>query len=79
MNNLKAPVAFSSLIDCSYNFARRDFENTDRYLEKGGLILFDDSYDGSPFGCARLMKEIVRNRDYELVIKNPNYLFRKKK
>lgn len=63
----------------TYDFARRDFENTDRYLEKGGLILFDDSYDGSPFGCARLMKELVRNRDYELVIKNPNYLFRKKK
>jgi hypothetical protein len=63
----------------TYDFARRDFENTDRYLEKGGLILFDDSYDGSPFGCARLMKELVRNRDYERVIKNPNYLFRKKK
>jgi len=49
-------VAFSSLIDRSYGFARRDFENTDRYLEKGGLLLFDDSYDGSPIGCARWLK-----------------------
>ena len=52
----------------AYDFAKRDFEFSDRYLEKGGIILFDDSYDGSPFGCAKLMKEIVPNKDYELVI-----------
>ena len=63
----------------SYDFARRDFENTDRHLERGGFIFFDDSYDGSPFGCARLMKELIRSQSYDLVIKNPNYLFKKKK
>jgi hypothetical protein len=61
----------------TYDFAKRDFKNTDRYLARGGFILFDDSYDGSPFECARLMKEIVQSSDYDLVIKNPNYLFRK--
>ena len=62
----------------TYEFAKRDFTNTDKYLEKGGLILFDDSSDDSPFGCKHLMKEIIENGKYELVIKNPNYLFRKK-
>jgi len=62
----------------TYEFARRDFLNTDQYLEKGGFILFDDSSDHSPFGCKDLMKEITKDDHYELVIKNPNYLFRKK-
>jgi len=31
----------------TYEFAKRDFENTDRALVSGGFILFDDSADGS--------------------------------
>lgn len=65
--------------DHTYENSKRDFENTDKYLEKGGFILFDDSSDNSNLGCAKLMKEILSNSDYELVIKNPNYLFRKKR
>ncbi|MFT7037033.1 MAG: hypothetical protein ACJA2S_005575 [Cyclobacteriaceae bacterium] len=61
----------------SYEFAKRDFQNVSKYLDKGGFILFDDSSDLSTFGCAKLMKEIVRDSSYELVMKNPNYLFRK--
>ena len=61
----------------TYEYSKRDFENTSKYLDKGGFILFDDSSDHSSFGCARLMKEILKNKDFELVLKNPNYLFRK--
>ncbi len=61
----------------TYDYCRRDFENTDRYLDVGGLILFDDSADSDPFGLSRLMKEIRVLPRYELVLKNPNYLFRK--
>ena len=62
----------------TYEFAKRDYVNTDKYLEKGGFVLFDDSSDDSPYGCKHLMGEIINSGHYELVIKNPNYLFRKK-
>jgi len=62
----------------AYDFARRDFENTDHYLVRGGFILLDDSADHHPFGSADLMKEVRRRPDYEVVLKNPNYLLRKK-
>jgi hypothetical protein len=75
---LGGPISFAYIDgNHTYEFAKRDFENTDTFLEKGGYILFDDSSNFSPFGCAKLMKEIERNSNYELVIKNPNYLFRK--
>jgi hypothetical protein len=61
----------------TYEFAKRDFDNVDKFLELGGFVLFDDSSDLDPFGLTRLMKEIKRNHDYELVMKNPNYLFKK--
>lgn len=61
----------------TYEFAKRDFENVDRYLESGGYVLFDDSSDVDPFGLTRLMKEIKRMKNYDLVMKNPNYLFKK--
>jgi len=61
----------------TYEFAKRDFDNVGQYLELGGFVLFDDSSDIDPFGLTRLMKEIQRNHDYELVTKNPNYLFKK--
>ncbi len=61
----------------SYEYAKRDFKNTDKYLDTGGYILFDDSSDSDPFGLSRLMKEISKNERYKLIIKNPNYLFKK--
>src|SRR3989339_335443 len=51
--------------------------NVDKFLEKGGFILFDDSADGVSCGCAKLARELCQNKRYSLVIKNPNYLFQK--
>lgn len=61
----------------SYDYVKRDFENTDRFLDIGGFILFDDSDDTNPFGLLKLMKEVKRMKNYRLIIKNPNYLFQK--
>lgn len=63
----------------TYEGAKIDFENTDRYLEIGGFILFDDSAENSGFGVTKLMGEIINNGKYELIIKNPNHLFQKRK
>lgn len=62
----------------TYEFAKRDFENTHRALVSGGFILFDDSADGSNWEVNQLTREIVASQEYELVSKAPNYLFRKK-
>ncbi len=59
----------------TYEFAKRDFENVDYFLEVGGYILFDDSYDMNPFQLSKLMKDICKNKRYKLIMKNPNYLF----
>ncbi len=61
----------------TYNFARRDFLNTDKFLDKGGFILFDDSADYSDWEVSRVVKEVMRTGRYEVIVKNPNYLFRK--
>jgi hypothetical protein len=61
----------------AYDYVRRDFHHTDKILDLGGYILFDDTADFDPYGLRCLMKEIQRNRRYKLVIKNPNYLFKK--
>ena len=62
----------------TYEFALRDFENTDRALVSGGFILFDDSADGSAWEVNRLTRRIASGSEYELISKTPNYLFRKK-
>ncbi len=62
----------------TYEFTERDFTNTNKYLAKGGFIIFDDSADYYEFGSSKFMKKMLQNSDYELVAKNPNYLFRKK-
>lgn len=61
----------------TYEYAKRDFQNVSKYLDVGGFVFFDDSADAFHFGCVKLMEEIVANPHYELVMKNPNYLFRK--
>lgn len=61
----------------TYEFAKRDFENTHRALVPGGFILFDDSADGSNWEVNQLTREIAAGQEYELVSKAPNYLFRK--
>lgn len=63
--------------DHTYEGALSDFKNVDRYLEIGGFILFDDSADGSNWGCARVAREVSQRSAYELISKNPNYLIKK--
>jgi hypothetical protein len=63
----------------TYEYAKRDFENTDRFLEKGGFILFDDSADGTDWEVRGVVEEVAASGRYELIAKNPNYFFRKTK
>ena len=75
---LGGPIAFAYVDgDHSYEFARRDFENVDRHLVPGGLILFDDSDEFGAFpGVTRTVREAI-DAGYELVGENPNHLVRK--
>ncbi len=78
--HLGGPISFCYIDgNHSYQCARRDFENADEFLAPGGFILFDDSADGSGWGVCRVVAEVRKLERYELVIKNPNYLFRKKR
>lgn len=76
---LGGPISFCYIDgNHSYEFAKRDFGNADAYLERGGFVLFDDSADGSAWEVTRVVQEVAESGRYELVTKNPNYLFRKK-
>jgi hypothetical protein len=76
---LGGPISFCFIDgNHSYAFARRDFENTDRFLVPKGFILFDDSADGSEWEVCQVVKEVLASNAYSLVSKNPNYLLQKK-
>jgi hypothetical protein len=76
---LGGPISFCFIGgNHSYAFARRDFENTDRFLVPKGFILFDDSADGSEWEVCQVVKEVLASNAYSLVSKNPNYLLQKK-
>jgi hypothetical protein len=76
---LGGPVAFAYIDgNHTYEYAKRDFDNTAAALLPGGYVLLDDSADYLPFGCVRLAHELCRRRDFEVADINPNYLFRKK-
>jgi hypothetical protein len=76
---LGGPISFAYIDgDHSYEQSKRDFENVDRRLERGGFIIFDDSADDSGWGSHRTAKEAADSKRYELVAKNPNYCIRKK-
>lgn len=81
---LGGPIGFAFIDgDHQYEPARRDFENVDEFLVPGGFVLFDDSGDdalgpdGLPWGSWRVAKEVEASGRYELIAKQPNYLFRK--
>ena len=75
---LGGPISFCYIDgNHTYEFAKRDFVNADRFLEKGGFILFDDSADGSGWGVCTVIDEVKSSGRYEVVANNPNYLFRK--
>ncbi|MEM7602110.1 MAG: class I SAM-dependent methyltransferase [Verrucomicrobiota bacterium] len=76
---LGGPIGFAYIDgNHTYDYAKRDYENVDRYLVSGGWIMFDDSADGSGWEVNRLVRELAENSNYELVAKAPNYLFRKR-
>ena len=63
----------------SYENTRRDFENTDRFLVRGGFILFDDSADDSPWlDVRKVVGQVLASGNYQLVRKCPCYLLQKK-
>jgi hypothetical protein len=59
-------------------FAMRDFLNCDEHLQPGGLLLFDDSDDAGDWQVRRVIGHVKGTGRYEIVAKNPNYLFRKR-
>ena len=76
---LGGPISFCYIDgNHAYEYARRDFEDTDEFLERGGFVLFDDSADGTHWEVARVRDEVLASGRYEVAAKNPNYLFRKK-
>jgi len=77
---LGGPISFA-VIDGNhtYEFARRDFANSDEFLVPGGFLFLDDSSDDSRFeGVRRVVQEIRASSRYELAARNPHYLFRKR-
>lgn len=76
---LGGPVSFAYIDgNHSYEYVKRDFLNCHEFLDPGGFLLFDDSADGGGWGVCRVVAEIRASGQYELVIRNPNYLFRKR-
>ena len=72
------PVSFAYLDgNHQYAFVKRDFEHIDKYLVQGGFVFFDDSDRMIRTGVHEFVKELLRSKDYEVVARNPNYLFRK--
>jgi SAM-dependent methyltransferase len=76
---LGGPISFC-YVDGSHRYepARNDFRHAHEFLEPGGYLFFDDSYDGAGWGVGRVVAEVRASGDYELVLRNPNYLFRKR-
>lgn len=76
--SLGGPIGFCYIDgNHSYDYAKRDFVNCDEFLAEEGFILFDDSADGSGWDVCKVVAEVDRSGRYDLIIKNPNYLFRK--
>jgi Methyltransferase domain len=63
--------------DHEYEGVKRDFVNVDRWLDRGGCVLFDDSSDDSPWGANRVVKEVLAGGRYRLIARNPHYFFEK--
>lgn len=75
---LGGPISFA-YVDGNHTleFLRRDFINIDRYLVKNGFIFFDDSAPHLQCDVPAFMKEVRKSGRYQLVMKNPNYLWKK--
>jgi len=77
---LGGPISFCYIDgNHSYEVGRRDWVNADEFLEPGGFVLFDDTWDGCGWGVSDAMPEVEASPKYELIAKNPNYFFRKRR
>lgn len=75
---LGGPISFAFIDgNHTYEYAARDFANCDRFLTRRGFVYLDDSSPHSDFEVRHLAREIARSSRYEVVMKNPDYLFRK--
>ncbi|RIL04507.1 MAG: hypothetical protein DCC71_13875 [Proteobacteria bacterium] len=73
---LGGPIAFAYVDgNHTYEQARTDVDNVLAHLVPGGILLLDDSADDSPFGCKRVVPELVAS-GFAVVWANPNYLLR---
>jgi hypothetical protein len=73
---LGGPVGFAYIDgNHTYEQAHKDAENIREHLVPGGLILLDDSGDDSPFGCKRVVPDLLAS-GFSVVCSNPNYLLR---
>lgn len=55
---LGGPISFCYIDDNhTYEAVKRDFQNCDEFLERGGFVLFDDSADGSAWEVCRLVRK----------------------
>jgi hypothetical protein len=64
--------------DHSLQQTKKDFHHLDPQIIPGGYVLFDDSSKAGKFGSGEFMNEMLKDKNYELVDINPNYLFKKK-
>lgn len=76
--DLGGPIAFAFVDgDHSYEVSKLDFENIDRDLSPGGMILFDDSGVRDKRGSSQTAQEVAASGKYKVISKNPNFLVQK--
>jgi hypothetical protein len=75
---LGGPIAFAYIDgNHTYDAALADFVGCDEFLQGGGFLLFDDSH--TDWGVTGVMRDVKNSRRYELVMRNPNHLFQKRR
>jgi len=77
--NLGGPISMVFIDgDHTYEQARRDLDNAERWLAPGGYALLDDSDEFGTFPhLYALVEEVVAEKRFELVAVNPHHLLRK--
>lgn len=75
---LGGPISFAFIDgNHSYEFANRDFINTDKSLAPGGFVFFDDSGEHSDGEVCKVVAEVGKLERYRLIKRNPFHLFKK--
>jgi hypothetical protein len=77
-HRLGGKIGFAYIDGChKYDVALLDFMDVDVSLTVGGFILCDDTAEGCELYGTGFVERILSTGRYELVIENPNALFRK--